>query len=158
MQRQNWKFHDLTCIKQALNILLFKVLFENCPSSNSMKWGTSEILYIMTRIPLPSFHQKKKQSPLSQSFGVNEPKPLECVLFNDGVNCWGCTGSAMDEWVCNSDGLTLTARKQKVLGGKTCPSATSFTTKPTETNLGLNLGLYYERSATNLLGHDTTPK
>jgi hypothetical protein len=34
---------------------------------------------------------------------------------------------------------------------KTCPSATLSTTNPTWTNLGVNLGLFCERLATNHL-------
>jgi hypothetical protein len=38
---------------------------------------------------------------------------------------------------------------------KTCPSATSSTTKPTWTDPGSNLGLRGERSSTNRLSHGT---
>jgi hypothetical protein len=45
--------------------------------------------------------------------------------------------------------------KPKYSGGKTCPSATLSTTKPTWTDPGSNPGLRGERPATNRLSHDT---
>ena len=43
--------------------------------------------------------------------------------------------------------------KTEVLGGKTCPSASSSTTNPTWTDPGSNTGLRGERSATDRLSH-----
>jgi hypothetical protein len=45
--------------------------------------------------------------------------------------------------------------KPKVLGGKSCPSATLSTTNPTWTDPGSNPGLRGERPATNRLSHGT---
>jgi hypothetical protein len=45
--------------------------------------------------------------------------------------------------------------KTEVLGKKTCPSVTLFTTKPTWTSPGLDPDLRGEKPATNRLSHDT---
>jgi hypothetical protein len=46
-------------------------------------------------------------------------------------------------------------KKTEVLGGKTCPSATSSITNPTGTGLGSNPVLRGDRPATNRLSHGT---
>jgi hypothetical protein len=48
-------------------------------------------------------------------------------------------------------------RGKQSIGRKTYPSATSFTTNPTLTELGLNPGLRGDRRATKHLNHTTVP-
>jgi hypothetical protein len=51
--------------------------------------------------------------------------------------------------------MKLTGGKTKVLGGKTCPSATLSTTNSTWTHQGSNPGLRGQRPATKCLSHGT---
>ena len=53
--------------------------------------------------------------------------------------------SAMNEWVWGIGGIIMTGENYKVLGDKTCPSATLSTTNPTRIRPGLNLGLRGDR-------------
>lgn len=51
--------------------------------------------------------------------------------------------------------MTDSQRGKRCLRRKTCSSAASFTTNPTRTGLLLNTEFCNEKSATNLLNHDT---
>lgn len=161
---------DITCAPQYCSIILQKSIKKICelhifkfcsqliPHDWQIFWGGQQLIegnavifnYHLHKIILPQHQQLLQPPPLSQEIYQNFVKQRNFLQHVTG----GCHSflrpqCASDKWRRIGRIILIWENWSTWKKKKTCPSASLSTTNPTETGLGLNLGLHSGTSVTN---------